>query len=63
MALGFREGDPAETVRSWPGVADGGVLGREPELERLLDGQSAEVRANILRAEILQGVEFEHVGM
>jgi hypothetical protein len=32
----LREGEFSEPVRSWPDGADGGVRGREPELERFL---------------------------
>lgn len=35
MELDFRDGELADAVRSCP-EADGGVRGREPELERFL---------------------------
>ncbi len=42
----FRDGELSEPVRSWPEAAEGGVLGRDPELERFLipvrDGKGLE---------------------
>ncbi len=36
LELVLRDGEFSEPDRSWPDGADGGVLGREPELERFL---------------------------